>query len=324
MRRSGEPVERLAVDARPRADVGDPRHRRRDGVLHGDAERTAEQRGRGEHRDEGCRARRGQGRDGEGDDAGERGECRLGARGTGHAATIRPRAARDRHPAGVFAGRAALHDGMTTFGILGAGNIGSNVAKALLAHGHEVVIANSRGPETLAGLVAELGPRARAATVEEAAEAGEVVLVAVPLRAYREVPVAPLAGKIVLDANNYYFERDGHVDALDRGEATTSGLLQAHLPESKVAKAFNHLGAASIPTDGTPAGTPNRRAIATASDVPEASEFVTRLYDELGFDTVDIGPLAESWRVERDRPAYGIRQNRDELVANLAKAPRTI
>lgn len=213
---------------------------------------------------------------------------------------------------------------MTTFGIIGAGHIGSNVARAVIAHGHEVVIANSRGPETLADLVAELGPAARAATAEDAAAAGDVAVVAVPLRAYREVPVAPLAGKIVLDANNYYFERDGRIVELDNGEATSSGLLQEHLPESKVAKAFNHILAADIPADGHPAGDPNRRALATASDVPEAAEFVTALYDELGFDAVNVGPLAESWRVERDRPAYVVRQNRAELEANLAKATRTL
>ncbi len=198
------------------------------------------------------------------------------------------------------------------------------MARAVIAHGHDVVIANSRGPESLVDLVADLGPRARAATVEEAAEAGDVVLVAVPLKAYEVAPPAALAGKIVLDANNYYFERDGHVPELDAGEATTAGLMQAHLPESKVAKAFNHIGASEIPTTGSPVGTPDRRALATASDHPEAAAFVTALYDELGFDTVDIGPLAESWRIERDRPGYGIRQNRAELEANLAKATRTI
>lgn len=217
-----------------------------------------------------------------------------------------------------------LHPDMTTFGIVGAGHIGSNVARAVIAHGHDVVIANSRGPETLADLIAELGPKARAATPEEAGAAGDVVLVAVPLGRYREVPVAPLAGKIVLDANNYYVERDGRIPELDRGEATTSGLLQAHLPESKVAKAFNHIRAHEIPTTGTPAGTPDRRALATASDFPEAAAFVESLYDELGFDTVNIGALSESWRVERDRPAYVVRQNREELVANLAAATRTI
>jgi predicted dinucleotide-binding enzyme len=213
---------------------------------------------------------------------------------------------------------------MTTIGIIGAGNIGSNVARAAIAQGYDVVIANSRGPETLADLVAELGPRSRAATAEEAAAAGDVVQVAVPLKAYRDVPVEPLAGKIVLDANNYYWERDGHFEALDRGEETTSGLLQKHLPTSKVVKAFNHIVASDITTDGSSAGAENRRALATASDYPEAVEFVTGFYDAVGFDTVSAGPLSESWRVERDRPAYGVRQNADELRANLAKAPRVI
>ena len=149
------------------------------------------------------------------------------------------------------------------------------------------MISNSRGPETLADLVAELGPQARAATAAEAAAAADIAVVTVPLSAYRDVPVEPLAGKIVLDTNNYYWERDGHIDALDRGEATTSGLLQEHLPTSKVVKAFNHIGAPDITTDGAPAGTPNRRALATAGDDPEAVAFVTDFYDRLGFDTVE-------------------------------------
>ena len=210
---------------------------------------------------------------------------------------------------------------MTTLGIIGAGHIGSQIARVAIAQGYEVVIANSRGPETLTDLVAELGPRARAATAAEAGEAGDVVVVTVPLRAIGEVPVAPLAGKIVLDTNNYYFERDGHIDALDKGETTTSEIVQQHLPTSKIAKAFNHIFAADITTTGSPAGTPDRRALATAGD-REAVEFVTRFYDAAGFDTVDIGPLSESWRVERDRPAYVVRQNAEELRANLAIANR--
>lgn len=207
---------------------------------------------------------------------------------------------------------------MTTYGIIGAGHIGSQLARALTAQGDEVVIANSRGPETLSGLIDELGPRARAATVAVAAAAGEVVIVTVPLRAYRDIPAEPLAGKIVLDTNNYYWERDGHIPALDNGEATTSGLLQEHLRDAKVVKAFNHIAAADITTTGTPAGTPGRRALGTASDFPEAVAFVTDLYDRLGFDTVSAGPLSESWRLERDRPAYVVRQDADELRENLA------
>lgn len=211
---------------------------------------------------------------------------------------------------------------MTTIGIIGAGHIGSQLARAFTSLGDDVVIANSRGPETLADLIAELGPTARAVTADEAAVAGEVVVVTVPLGAYRDVPVDPLIGKIVLDTNNYYWERDGHIPELDRGEVTTSGLLQAHLPQSKVVKAFNHIGAADITTTGSEAGAADRRALGTASDFPEAIAYVTDLYDRLGFDTVSAGPLSESWRLERDRPAYGVRQNADELRANLAKGFR--
>ncbi|MCI1017199.1 NAD(P)-binding domain-containing protein [Microbacterium sp. C5A9] len=211
---------------------------------------------------------------------------------------------------------------MTTLGIIGAGHIGSQVARVAVANGYDVVIANSRGPETLADLVSELGSRARAATAAEAAEAGDAVVVTVPLGRIGELPVEPLAGKIVLDTNNYYFERDGHIEALDKGETTTSELLQEQLPTSRIAKAFNHIFAADITTDGAPAGTPNRRALATAGDDPEAVAFVTRFYDEAGFDTVNVGPLSESWRVERGRPAYVVRQNAEELEANLALANR--
>ena len=210
---------------------------------------------------------------------------------------------------------------MTTMGIIGAGHIGSQVARKAVELGYDVVISNSRGPETLAQLVGELGPRARAATAAEAAAAGDFAVVTVPLKNYLDIPVEPLAGKVVIDTNNYYWERDGRIPALDKGEATTSGLLQEHLPTSKVAKGFNHIMASDITSDGSPAGTANRRALATASDYPEATELVTRLYDEFGFDTVSIGPLEESWRVERDRPAYVIKQNQAELKENLAKAP---
>lgn len=212
---------------------------------------------------------------------------------------------------------------MTTIGIIGAGHIGSQVARAAIAAGYDVVISNSRGPETLTQLVTELGPKARAATAEEAAAAGDFAVVTVPLKAYQQVPVAPLAGKIVIDTNNYYFERDGHIAELDEGRETTSGLLQRHLPTSKVAKGFNHIPFGDITTDGKPSGAENRRALATASDYDEAAELVRSFYDELGFDTVNIGPLSESWRVERDQPAYVVRQNKEELTENLAKAVRT-
>ena len=128
----------------------------------------------------------------------------------------------------------------------------------------------------------------------------------------------------MIDTMNYYWERDGHIPELDAGEATTTGLVQAHLAESHVAKGFSHLLAADITVSGLPAGSENRRALATASNHEDAAALVAKLYDEFGFDTVNIGSLAESWRVERDRPAYVVRQNARELSENLAKAPRLI
>jgi len=237
------------------------------------------------------------------------------ARGGGHPV------AEDQHP-GMRAPPATVTRSMTTIGIIGAGQIGSQVARAAITAGYDIVMANSRGPETLGDLVAELGPKARADSAEGAAAAGDFVVVTVPFKAYEEVPVAPLVGKIVIDTNNYYFERDGHIASLDQGLDTVSGLLQRHLPQSRVAKAFNHIKAEDITTDGFPTGSPQRRALATSSDFEEAAELVQRLYDELGFDTVNLGPLADSWRVERDQPAYVVRQTRHELIENLARAER--
>lgn len=211
---------------------------------------------------------------------------------------------------------------MATIGLIGAGQIGSQVARLAVASGHDVVISNSRGPETLSALVAELGPGARAATPADAAAAGDIVVVSVPLKNYRAVPVEPLAGKIVIDTNNYYPARDGHIPELDNESTTTSELLQAHLPASKVVKAFNHIHAAELTTDGRPAGTPDRRALVIAGDDREAKAAVVRLLDGFGFDTVDAGPLKEGWRIQRDTPGYGPRRTADELRRDLAAARR--
>ncbi len=211
-----------------------------------------------------------------------------------------------------------------TIGFIGAGNIGSQLARLAVAAGHDVVLSNSRGPETLRALVAELGPQARAATPEEAARAGDIVVVSVPLKAYRSVPVEPLAGKIVIDTNNYYPQRDGHFPELDSESTTTSELLQAHLPASKVVKAFNHIYAKDLTKDGQPAGTPNRRALAIAGNDAEAKARVSELIDQFGFDVVDIGPLSESWRIQRDTPGYGPRRTAEELRRDLAAAQRPV
>jgi 8-hydroxy-5-deazaflavin:NADPH oxidoreductase len=211
---------------------------------------------------------------------------------------------------------------MTTIGIIGAGRIGSQIARLAVANGYNVVISNSRGPDTLSTLIAELGPKARAATAIEAAEAGEIVVVSVPLKNYRKVPVEPLAGKIVIDTDNYYPERDGHIPELDNETTTTSELLQAHLPTSKVVKAFNHIYAAALTTDGQPAGAKNRRALVIAGDDKDAKARVTHLLDQFGFDTVDAGPLREGWRIQRDTPGYGPRRTAEELRRDLATAKR--
>ncbi len=211
---------------------------------------------------------------------------------------------------------------MTTIGLIGAGHIGSQVARLAIAHGYSVVISNSRGPETLADLVKDLGPRARAATAVDAAKAGDIVVVTVPLKNYRSVPVEPLAGKIVIDTNNYYPQRDGRIPELDNESTTTAELLQAHLPKSKVVKAFNHIYAAELTTHGQPAGTPNRRALVIAGDDASAKATVTKMLDAFGFDTVDAGPLKEGWRIQRDTPGYGPRRNAEELRRDLAAAKR--
>jgi 8-hydroxy-5-deazaflavin:NADPH oxidoreductase len=211
---------------------------------------------------------------------------------------------------------------MKTIGLIGAGHIGSQIARLAVAHGYSVVISNSRGPETLAALVAELGPNARAATPAEAGQAGDIVVVTVPLKNYRQVPVAPLAGKVVIDTNNYYPQRDGHIPELDNESTTTSELLQAHLPASKVVKAFNHIYAAQLTTDGLPAGTKTRRALVIAGDDAGAKATVAGLLDQFGFDTVDAGPLKEGWRIQRDTPGYGPRRTADELRKDLAAAKR--
>ena len=211
---------------------------------------------------------------------------------------------------------------MNTIGLIGAGHIGSQLARLAIANGYSVVISNSRGPETLSGLVAELGPKARAAAPAEAAKAGDIVVVTLPLKNYKTVPVEPLAGKVVIDTNNYYPQRDGQIPELDNESTTVSELLQAHLPKSKVVKAFNHLYAASLTTDGQPAGSNNRRALVIAGDDKDAKETVTRLIDQFGFDTVDVGPLKEGWRIQRDTPGYGPRRNAEELRRDLAAAKR--
>jgi predicted dinucleotide-binding enzyme len=211
---------------------------------------------------------------------------------------------------------------MATIGFIGAGRIGGQLARLAVANGYDVVVSNSRQADTLAPLVAELGPRARAATPAEAAAAGDIVVVTIPLRAIQTVPVEPLKGKVVIDTNNYYPQRDGRIAELDDESTTTAELLQRHLPGSKVVKAFNHIYAAELTTHGQQKGTPNRRALVIAGDDAAAKAVVADLIDRFGFDVVDAGPLKEGWRIQRDTPGYGSRRTADQLRRDLAAAQR--
>ncbi|GLW07163.1 NADP oxidoreductase [Microtetraspora sp. NBRC 13810] len=194
---------------------------------------------------------------------------------------------------------------MATLGLIGSGFIGGTLARIAVKAGLDVVLSNSRGPETLSGLVAELGPRARAGTPAQAAEAGDWVVVTVPLKAYREVPREGLAGKTVLDTNNYYPDRDGRFPELDAKETTSSELLQRHLEDAHVVKAFNNIYFEHLAALPRPAGAADRTALPIAGDDDAAKARAVELLGLLGFDAVDAGPLAESWRFEPGTPVYG-------------------
>jgi 8-hydroxy-5-deazaflavin:NADPH oxidoreductase len=211
---------------------------------------------------------------------------------------------------------------MTTIGILGSGHVGSSLAKAAIVHGYDVVLSNSQGPDTLADLIKDLGPKASAATPAEAAAAGDFAIVAIPVTTIGQVPVEPLAGKVVIATINYFPQRDGQIPGIDDGTTTVPGLLQAHLPASRVVRAFSMIDAADMSGDGHPAGDPKRRALALAGDDPAAKQLVASLYEEFGFDPVDLGGLAESWRVDPGQAAFVTRQNLAELQANVARASR--
>jgi predicted dinucleotide-binding enzyme len=211
---------------------------------------------------------------------------------------------------------------MTTIGFIGAGNIGQAVARLAIANGYDVVLSNSRGPETLVDVVQELGDRAAADTAQGAAEQGDLVVVTIPLKAYADVPVEPLVGKVVIDTNNYYPQRDGQIAALDDKQTTSAALLQEHLPESAVVKAFNHIQAGQINKDAKPGSTEGRRALAVAADDESAKATVTDFLEKAGFDVVDVGTLADSWRIEPGAPGYGAVLDADGLREALAAAER--
>jgi len=205
-------------------------------------------------------------------------------------------------------------------GMIGAGMIARAVAEIAAKNGHEVMFSNSRGPETLFTLSRTLG--CKAGTPEQAALFGDIVFVAVPLKDYRKVPVAALQGKVVMDANNYYPERDGHIPELDDKRTTTSQMLAEHLGQSKVVKAFNAIMAPDVLTAGHMQATDEKRALPIAGDDPLSKETVRSLIEGLGFDVVDAGPLSESWRFEEGRPVYSVPLTSAQLTQALAETQR--
>ena len=205
-------------------------------------------------------------------------------------------------------------------GVIGAGHIGANAARLFVKAGHEVVIANSRGPETLAGLVSELGGSTRAVTAPEAAAFGDVVFVSIPFGKYKDLPAGAFAGKIVIDSNNYYPERDGNFPDLDDGSTTSSEMLAEHLRGARIVKGFNTIWFEHLRSQGdTSLPVPERRAIFIAGDDAEAKSLVRELIESIGFAAVDTGLLADGGAAQQPGTAI---YNRDitahEAVAVLS------
>jgi predicted dinucleotide-binding enzyme len=201
-------------------------------------------------------------------------------------------------------------------GVIGSGNIGATAARLFAAAGHQVAISNSRGPETLENLVEEIGPGVRAATVEDAAGFGEVVMEAIPFGRYTSLPAERLAGKVFITASNYYPARDGE---LDLGGRASSELVAEHLPGARVVKAFNSIYFARLRDNGRPkASVEEREVIFVSGDDGEAKGVVSGLIEEIGFAPVDVGTLAESRRQEPGSPVYNVAMNPDQAREMLA------
>ncbi|MFC9679212.1 NADPH-dependent F420 reductase [Streptomyces sp. NPDC056948] len=191
-----------------------------------------------------------------------------------------------------------------TLGIIGSGNIGGAVARLAINAGIDVVLSNSRGPQTLRSLTDRLGPRARAATPAEAAAAGDWTVVSVPFSAVPHLPADALAGKTVIDTNNYFRQRDGVVAELETGSLTAGELFQRYVPGARTVKAFNTIYFEHLLALARPATAPDRSALPLSGDDHAAKKSVTALLDRLGYDTVDAGTTAQSWRVQGGSPAY--------------------
>lgn len=205
-------------------------------------------------------------------------------------------------------------------GIIGSGSIGATGARLFAGTGHDVAISNSRGPKTLEGLVEDIGARARAVTVDEAADFGEVVLVAIPFLAYETLPADRLADKIVVDAMNYYPDRDGEMDFDGLG---SSELLARHLPNTRIAKAFNTMYYATLGSGGRPDAPPEERLVLfVAGDDAEAKAVVSGLIEEIGFSPVDVGSLKDGRTQQPGSPVYNVPMNEERASEMLAELDR--
>jgi hypothetical protein len=210
---------------------------------------------------------------------------------------------------------------ITRIGIIGAGNIGGNLTRRFVAQGHEVSVANSRGPETLAELAQETG--ASAVPVAEAAKGAEVVVVTIPEKNIPKLPAGVLdglaPGAVVIDTGNYYpQQRDGRIEAIENG--TPESLWVAGQLGHAVVKAFNGIYASHLLTEGRPVGSPGRIALPVAGDDATAKAVVIGLLDQLGFDGVDAGGLEDSWRQQPGTPVYGADLDADGVKRALAEA----